>query len=120
MSSKYSGFEQAESRARSPRARDRMRMPVGVPPAASVLQRRLDGPPEPGKARRATDRLTLETPEHVALELPVAGIGHRALAWLLDAGILFLFWVTLILAFFVAVGPLGPWLAGLATAAQVV
>jgi uncharacterized RDD family membrane protein YckC len=38
--------------------------------------------------------LDVATPERVALTLPVAGIGYRCLAWLIDAAILFLFWVT--------------------------
>ncbi|WP_223633782.1 RDD family protein [Corallococcus sp. EGB] len=35
------------------------------------------------------------TPERVALSLPVAGIGYRCLAWLVDASLLFFFWVAL-------------------------
>ncbi|EAU66949.1 RDD family protein [Stigmatella aurantiaca] len=42
--------------------------------------------------------LDVATPERVALTLPVAGIGYRCLAWLLDAAILFFFWV---IAYFV-------------------
>ncbi len=38
--------------------------------------------------------LDVATPERVALSLPVAGIGYRCLAWLIDATLLFLFWVT--------------------------
>lgn len=38
--------------------------------------------------------LDVATPERVALSLPVAGIGYRCLAWLIDATILFFFWVT--------------------------
>jgi uncharacterized RDD family membrane protein YckC len=38
--------------------------------------------------------LDVATPERVALTLPVAGIGYRCLAWLIDATILFFFWVT--------------------------
>ncbi len=38
--------------------------------------------------------LDVATPERVALTLPVAGIGYRCLAWLVDATILFFFWVT--------------------------
>ncbi|WP_225414251.1 RDD family protein [Stigmatella hybrida] len=42
--------------------------------------------------------LDVATPERVALRLPVAGIGYRCLAWLIDAAILFFFWV---IAYFV-------------------
>ncbi len=38
--------------------------------------------------------LDVATPERVALSLPVAGIGYRCLAWLIDAALLFLFWIT--------------------------
>lgn len=38
--------------------------------------------------------LEVATPERVALTLPVAGIGYRCLAWLVDATLLFFFWVT--------------------------
>ncbi len=41
------------------------------------------------------DRLTVETPERVALDLDVAGLGTRILAWLVDGLILFTFWITL-------------------------
>jgi uncharacterized RDD family membrane protein YckC len=37
--------------------------------------------------------LDVATPERVALSLPVAGIGYRCLAWLVDATLLFFFWV---------------------------
>lgn len=43
----------------------------------------------------ADPSLTFETPERVELSFDVAGLGTRALAWLVDAAILFLFWVTL-------------------------
>jgi uncharacterized RDD family membrane protein YckC len=43
----------------------------------------------------ADPKLTVETPERVALELEVAGLGTRVLAWLVDALILFGFWMTL-------------------------
>lgn len=42
--------------------------------------------------------LDVATPERVSLTLPVAGIGYRCLAWLVDATILFFFWV---MAYFV-------------------
>jgi uncharacterized RDD family membrane protein YckC len=42
----------------------------------------------------SSPHLNVATPERVALTLPVAGIGYRCLAWLVDATILFFFWVT--------------------------
>ncbi|WP_342381513.1 RDD family protein [Myxococcus stipitatus] len=41
----------------------------------------------------STPQLAVATPERVALSLPVAGIGYRCLAWLVDATLLFFFWV---------------------------
>ncbi|NTX54008.1 RDD family protein [Myxococcus sp. CA039A] len=41
----------------------------------------------------STPHLAVATPERVALSLPVAGIGYRCLAWLVDASLLFFFWV---------------------------
>lgn len=41
----------------------------------------------------ASPSLDVATPERVALNLPVAGIGYRCLAWLVDATLLFFFWV---------------------------
>ncbi|QSQ16109.1 RDD family protein [Myxococcus landrumensis] len=41
----------------------------------------------------STPHLAVATPERVALSLPVAGIGYRCLAWLVDATLLFFFWV---------------------------
>lgn len=43
----------------------------------------------------ATDplRLGVATPERVALSLPIAGIGSRTGAWLVDAALMFLFWI---------------------------
>ncbi|MDY7230855.1 RDD family protein [Hyalangium rubrum] len=38
--------------------------------------------------------LDVATPERVSLSLPVAGIGYRCLAWLIDATLLFFFWVS--------------------------
>lgn len=43
--------------------------------------------------------LDVATPERVSLTLPVAGIGYRCLAWLVDATLLFFFWVTAYFAF---------------------
>lgn len=39
------------------------------------------------------ERLLVETPERVGLDLEIVGLGPRALAFLVDAFILFLFWV---------------------------
>jgi uncharacterized RDD family membrane protein YckC len=41
----------------------------------------------------ASPSLDVTTPERVALSLPVAGIGYRCLAYLVDVFLLFLFWV---------------------------
>lgn len=41
----------------------------------------------------SSPHLAVATPERVALSLPVAGIGYRCLAWLVDASLLFFFWV---------------------------
>lgn len=41
----------------------------------------------------SSPHLDVATPERVALTLPVAGIGYRCLAWLVDASLLFFFWV---------------------------
>ena len=43
----------------------------------------------------ADPALSIETPERVALSLDVAGLGTRSLAYLVDALLLFLFWVAL-------------------------
>jgi uncharacterized RDD family membrane protein YckC len=44
----------------------------------------------------ADPALSFETPERVELSLDVAGLGTRALAYLADAFVLFLFWVTIL------------------------
>ncbi|MBZ4416598.1 RDD family protein [Myxococcus sp. RHSTA-1-4] len=41
----------------------------------------------------SSPHLDVATPERVALTLPVAGIGYRCLAWLVDASLLFFFWI---------------------------
>ncbi|MFY0578419.1 RDD family protein [Cystobacter fuscus] len=46
----------------------------------------------------ASPSLDVATPERVSLSLPVAGIGYRCLAYLVDLALLFAFWV---LAYFV-------------------
>jgi uncharacterized RDD family membrane protein YckC len=50
----------------------------------------------------AEPRLTFETPERAVLSLDVAGLGERALAFLLDLLFLFLAWVTALLAYSIA------------------
>jgi uncharacterized RDD family membrane protein YckC len=40
-------------------------------------------------------QLDVATPERVAFALPIAGVGHRAMAYLVDAAILFFAWVAL-------------------------
>ncbi|XXF75465.1 RDD family protein [Myxococcaceae bacterium GXIMD 01537] len=67
--------------------------------------------------------LDVATPERVALQLPVAGIGYRCLAWLADATLLFFFWVVAyfvftllvqdVIAFFQGLSGLGQTLLGL-------
>lgn len=64
--------------------------------------------------------LQFATSEAVAVELEVAGLGYRALAWLIDAALLLTFWFTLLflLTYVLAselarVAELGPWLQGL-------
>jgi uncharacterized RDD family membrane protein YckC len=47
-----------------------------------------------GMASASSPSLDVATPERVALSLPVAGIGYRCLAWLIDIAILFLFWLS--------------------------
>jgi uncharacterized RDD family membrane protein YckC len=42
----------------------------------------------------ALEDIQLATPERVAVDLPVAGIGHRCLAYLVDITLIFFFWVT--------------------------
>jgi uncharacterized RDD family membrane protein YckC len=46
--------------------------------------------------------LEIETPERVTVRLEPAGVGARAIAWLTDAGCIFLCWVTALLAWSVA------------------
>jgi uncharacterized RDD family membrane protein YckC len=47
-------------------------------------------------------RLTFETPERAVLTLDVAGLGGRALAYLADLFVIFLFWVTALLVYSIA------------------
>jgi uncharacterized RDD family membrane protein YckC len=42
-----------------------------------------------------SESLDVATPERVSLRLPVAGLGFRSLAYLIDALLIFLFWVVL-------------------------
>jgi uncharacterized RDD family membrane protein YckC len=48
---------------------------------------------------RPAPQLTFETPERVALSLEVAGLGGRALAYLVDLLVIFLCWVTILLLY---------------------
>jgi uncharacterized RDD family membrane protein YckC len=64
-------------------------------------------------------QLRFETPERVPLALDVAGLGSRALAYLLDALIIFLFWMTALLAYSV-VGDLWKQLSAASPVAQVI
>ncbi len=59
-----------------------------------------------------TQHLVVTTPERVSLSLPVAGVGHRVLAWFVDASLLFLGWSTLYFAASLALDVL-QWLRGL-------
>ena len=54
-----------------------------------------------------TEDLTLATPERVALKLPVAGVGHRVLAYLVDVSLLFFAWSALYFACSLSVDVLG-------------
>ena len=49
-------------------------------------------------AAHDTHHLHVTTPERVALALPVAGAGHRVLAWFVDAALLFLGWCSVYFA----------------------
>jgi uncharacterized RDD family membrane protein YckC len=62
--------------------------------------------------------LDVATPERVALTLPVAGIGYRCLAWLVDTTILFFFWVTAYFVFSLLVSDVLGVLRGLSGFAQ--
>jgi uncharacterized RDD family membrane protein YckC len=42
----------------------------------------------------ASPRVELETPDRVAVALDLAGLGARAFAWLIDAALIFLSWMT--------------------------
>lgn len=48
-----------------------------------------------GVSLSAPPDLAIATPERVFLELPVAGLGYRTIAYLVDAALLFAFWVVL-------------------------
>ncbi|MBN1210438.1 MAG: RDD family protein [Myxococcaceae bacterium] len=62
--------------------------------------------------------LEVATPERVALTLPVAGIGFRCMAWLIDALILFFFWVTAYFVFSLLVSDVLGLFQGLSGLAQ--
>lgn len=62
--------------------------------------------------------LDVATPERVALTLPVAGIGYRCLAWLVDASLLFFFWLVAYFVFTLLVSDVLGVLQGLSGLAQ--
>lgn len=62
--------------------------------------------------------LDVATPERVALNLPVAGIGYRCLAWLVDATLLFFFWVVAYFVFTLLVLDVVGFFRGLSGLAQ--
>jgi uncharacterized RDD family membrane protein YckC len=49
-------------------------------------------------------QLDVATPERVEVSLPVAGIGYRSMAWIIDAGLIFVFWAVAYFAY-VLIGP---------------
>ncbi len=65
-----------------------------------------------------TPHLDVATPERVALTLPVAGIGYRCLAWLVDASLLFFFWLVAYFVFTLLVSDVLGVLQGLSGVAQ--
>jgi uncharacterized RDD family membrane protein YckC len=65
-------------------------------------------------------QLDMATPERVEVSLPVAGIGYRSMAWLIDAGLVFAFWaVAYFLYVLIGPPPLLLWLS-LSTVIKVV
>ncbi len=54
-----------------------------------------------------TEDLTLATPERVTLKLPLAGVGHRVLAYLVDVSLMFFTWSAVYFACSLAVDVLG-------------
>jgi uncharacterized RDD family membrane protein YckC len=57
-------------------------------------------------------QLDVATPERVEVSLPVAGVGYRSLAYLIDAGLIFAFWaVAYFLYVLVGPPPLLMWLS---------
>ncbi len=66
----------------------------------------------------ASPSLDVATPERVSLSLPVAGIGYRCLAYLLDVTLLFLFWVVAYFTFTLLVSDVLGFLQGLSGFAQ--
>lgn len=69
-------------------------------------------------ASASSPSLDVATPERVSLTLPVAGIGYRCLAWLVDATILFFFWVIAYFVFSVLVSDVLGLLQGLSGLVQ--
>ncbi|HEY3448728.1 MAG TPA: RDD family protein [Myxococcales bacterium] len=58
---------------------------------------------DPGAPPPPDPALSIETPERVSLSLDVAGLGTRALAYILDAFILFFFWASVIFVLALAI-----------------
>ena len=76
-----------------------------IRPQSVLAERRrsiISGPSRPAEGKHQetstlsawTPRLDVAIPERVSLALPVAGIGFRSIAYLVDALLLFLFWVS--------------------------
>lgn len=66
----------------------------------------------------ASPSLEVATPERVSLSLPVAGIGHRCLAYLADLCLLFFFWVVAYFVFTLLVSDVLGFFKGLSGLAQ--
>ncbi len=66
----------------------------------------------------ASPNLDVATPERVSLSLPVAGIGYRCLAYLIDVTLLFLFWVVAYFTFTLLVSDVLGFLQGLSGLVQ--
>ncbi|MFY0568541.1 RDD family protein [Archangium lansingense] len=62
--------------------------------------------------------LEVATPERVSLSLPVAGIGYRCLAYLVDLALLFLFWAVAYFTFTLLVSDVLGFFQGLSGLAQ--
>ena len=75
-------------------------------------------PPQPAAGPTLRQQLGIETPEHVALHLELAGLGSRAAAALVDTvvaslGVLFLFWLLTLVGLTDTSGSLVNWVVAL-------